>query len=377
MLSGIDPIYPTPIGAIEPYVTGLSNELSLCHSLDVFGYGKGSMQRNNLHIDTFPFESSHFNYLKHLVGDEYAHGLLYNSYVLEKILKIQKKNPFDILHMHMIYTALVASFTKYTFNIPVVCSIHNEVRTALPLNICDKILANSQFIRSSLIKIGVRQKKIEVVPIAIDTEKFKPKKSQQQIKHEIGLTNSRIILFVGRKVHHKGPQILISALPAIIRQNPEVIAVFIGPDYSFSNSSLSYTVCLQKLARKLGVENKVIFKKFMADGELLKFFNSADVVVFPSTWQEPFGKVILEAMSFEKPIVASNVGGIPEIIESGVNGLLVPSGDSVALADEINYVLDHEEFAAELGRKGRQTVLDNYTFQIAAKKCNEIYQKLI
>lgn len=377
MLSGIDPLVPTPIGAIEPYVYELSMELARNYFVDVFGYGKGRVELGNARFTTFPYESSAFHVLKHIAGEEYAHGLLFNRYVLGKIISLHKSYPVDIIHIHMMYSILATTIVKLSTNIPVVCSVHNEVRTVLPLKLCNRILANSQFTRSSLIKKGIEPDKIDVLPIAIDTNKYKSKMDDKQAKKQMGFCDHKVILFVGRKCPEKGPQVLIKALPKIVKHNPNTIAILVGPDYSFAKKSYTYTKFLMEEAKRLDVETHIIFKGFTSENVLEQFYNAADVLVFPSVWQEPFGKVILEAMSFGKPVVASNVGGVPEIVTDGINGSIVPRNNPEALANSVDHILDNAEIARKIGENGRKTVLEKYSFEIVGKCCRKIYEELV
>jgi spore coat protein SA len=377
MLSGLEQIFPARSGAIEPYVYGLSQELSGKHFVDIFGYGSGKMESKNLRVETFPFESKSFHALERLFGEEYAHGILFNRYVLRKLVNLHKRYSIDLIHIHTVYSVLAAAMAKLGFHIPVICSIHNEIRNALPIKSCDRILANSQFIKDSLSKRGVQPTRINVLPIAVDANKYKSKLNTEHAKKEVGMCDLPIILFVGRKCAEKGPQILIDALPKIIMHTPKIIAILIGPDHSFSSYSETYTRFLQARAKKLHVEENVIFKAFISENALIQFYNAADVFVFPSIWQEPFGKVILEAMSFEKPVVASSVGGVPEIIADGVNGLLVPPKNPDALATSVNYLLDNTKIAKEIGGNGRKTVLEKYCFEKVGERCSEIYEELV
>jgi glycosyltransferase involved in cell wall biosynthesis len=102
-----------------------------------------------------------------------------------------------------------------------------------------------------------------------------------------------------------------------------------------------------------------------------------DIVVHASTTGEPFGQVIIEAMAEQKPVVATNGGGVPEIVQDGITGLLVPMGDAPALADALRYLLDHPEIAAQMGREGRKRVLAQFTIQRTARMVESVYRELL
>jgi glycosyltransferase involved in cell wall biosynthesis len=378
MLSGaFDPLLPQPIGAIQPYVYGLSKELSRQNKVYVYGYGKGWLVNNNLSIKTFLYNSRILNVTSKMLSQNISFGLALNIHTLPKTISLRRNGLIDIIHVHTPYNALTASALKLVYKVPFVCSLHNELEITFPLSLCDRILANSQYIKSKLVNDKrIDESRVEVLPIAVDVHDFKVTKDKTFLKKEMSLGDRNVILFVGRKIFYKGPQILMRALPKIIQQNPKSLAIFVGPDYSFSDKSKTYTDYLQAMAKKLNVQNNVFFAGYVPDDILKRYYGVSDIFVFPSIWQEPFGKAIIEAMSFEKPVIASNVGGIPEIIINGKNGLLVPPSDVEALAQSVNYLLNNPETAKTIGQKGREIVLQRYSFEKVAEKCSEIYRKI-
>jgi len=382
-----DPILPYRMGAIGSYVYGLSRELSYENSVDVFGIGTGRRKIGKLNIETLRYNKHIMKIFQMFLGPLHSRGVLFNAYLLKKILSLHKAHPIDIIHIHSLYSGFSATICKLCLGVPVVCSLHNTVRTTLPIQTCDKILANSEYTRRSVIENKhLESSKLDVLPIAVDTSKYKPLEKKGKAKNEIGLSDSKVVLFVGRKRLEKGPQVLVEALPMILNRIPETVAVFIGPDYYFgSDSKLYQTVqkrynfdqVLTAKATKLKVENRVILKDFVPERVLIRYYNAADVVVFPSIWQEPFGTVVLEALACEKPVVASNVGGIPEIVSTKVNGILVQPNDRESLATEVTYLLQNPKFAKQLGRNGRNVVLKRFSFEVVAKKCLGIYENIL
>jgi glycosyltransferase involved in cell wall biosynthesis len=376
--TGFDPILPERVGAIEPYVYELSKELSQGNFVDVFGRGEGKEDMDSMCIRTFKYRLRTKNISTYFQTYELFSSFLFNEFLVKNVVRLHKIYPIDVFHIHTVYTGLAAAFSKSCFHIPSVCSIHNTIRTAFPIKFCDKILANSNYIRRFLVEErSVEPSKVDVLPIAVNTDVYKPNGNMKQIKDRLRLFDSKVILFVGRKCSYKGPQILVEALPLIIRSIPNTLAVFIGPDYSFSSNSISYTEFLMAKARKLKIENHIIFKGFVSDTALRDYYNASDIVVCPSIWQEPFGKVIIEALAHEKPVVATDVGGISEVVTNGVNGFLVPPRDPKALANAILFLLENENTARQIGKEGRKNVEEKFSFKVIGKKCLEVYEELI
>jgi len=365
-------VLPERVGAVAPYVYRLAKELADKSYVDVIGFGNGKERTNNLCVQAFKFNNQIFGVSK-LTGYTIS-----NIQFFEKITRLNKVFPIDILHIHDPYLALVTALCKFSFHIPVVCTVHNEAKIPLFIPTCDRILAVSAYLRRVFHEKGkIGLDKIDVLPVAVDTNVHKPAIGVEETKKELGLYDHKVILFVGRKCFEKGPQILIEALPEIVEHNPKAVAVLVGPDYHFGSSSTTYTEFLMERVRELKVENHVIFKGYVPEAVLRSYYNVADVFVCPSIWQEPLGLVILEALAYEKPVVASDVGGIPEIISNLFNGLLVPPKDSKELASAILHLLDDDELRRTLGKNGKKIVEQRFSFAVIGRQCLDIYRKII
>ncbi len=117
-------------------------------------------------------------------------------------------------------------------------------------------------------------------------------------------------------------------------------------------------------------------EKMLEKREVIQLLTHAAVFVVPSVY-EPMGIVNLEAMACETPVVASRVGGIPEVVEDGVTGLLVPPADPPALAAAVNELLRDPERGREMGKAGRRRVLEHFTWRAVAERTLELYRRLI
>jgi glycosyltransferase involved in cell wall biosynthesis len=375
--TGYVPIIPSRVGAVEPYIYDLSKNLSLAHDVHVFGTGQGAEEKGNLHVQAFNYKETLPYMLERPLGHRLAFQIPFNICLFKKFCDLNKKQHVDVLHIHDANSGFAAGAIGKTFHTPWVCSIHNEIRSTASIQNCNKVLAVSNYIKNFLTKQRrLNENKVEVLNMAIDPNLYKRNKKIEQAKETLKLSSYNIILFVGRKCPEKGPQILINALPKIIESNPRALGVFVGPDYTFGSNYESYTNILEIRAKELGIEKHTSFYSFVSQSLLERFYEAADVVVFPSIWQEPFGKVILEAMSYEIPVIASNVGGVPEIVINDLNGLMVPPGDSNVLAKSVNYLLRNPESAKNMGAEGKKTVLDKYTFEQIGKQCNQIYNEI-
>lgn len=376
--SGVYPILPNRIGAIEPYVYGLAKNLATTNSVDLFGVGSGDVTEGNLHVHAMPYVQNFQLSLSKILDWRLAYYAPFNSYLVKNIFQLHMKNPIDIIHIHEIYAGFGATISKLSLGIPYVCSIHNEIRTTMPIFSCDKTLAVSSYIENFLIKQRkLDNSKVCILNVAIDIEAYSSTKSREQAKKELGLENRKIVLFVGRKCPEKGPQTLIEAIPKIVHANSNALAIFVGPDYFFEVTQTPYTKFLTAKAEKIGVSKNVVFTGHLPDEAKKLHYIAADVFVCPSIWQEPSSTVIKEALSLGKPVVATNVGGISDIITHGYNGLLVPPSDPDNLANAINHLLAYHEYAEKLGKNGRRDVEERFNFRTVSKDCLKIYDQVI
>ena len=372
--TSFDPILPQRQGAINTYVFELAKKLSQWDTVSLFGRGKGHFDEGNLHVQSFSY-SLPPAFSKYTRIRESTYSSLYSKHLIASIQKLNKNQPVQILHINSLYETPVAKFLKNLLHVQTVCSVHNTFITPLLMGSCDKILANSYYMKKFLIdEMHLEKKKIDVLPIAVDINAFKP---VVNAKKELGLHGRDVILFIGRKVPYKGPQVLIDALPEICKAYPETLAILIGPDDFFGSHSGSYSDFLKERARKLNVEKNIIIKSFVPETALRMYLNAADVFVCPSIWQEPFGKVVIEASACEKPVVATKVGGLPELVKDGENGILIPPNHPSALANAVLNLLGDKKAAKRMGKRGRQIVESNFSYEVASAKCQAIYKGML
>ena len=183
----------------------------------------------------------------------------------------------------------------------------------------------SNFVKRALTSNGVPPQKIHVIYNPIDTN-----------KSQSTATSPPSILFVGSLELPKGVQNIVKAMPKVRERvrNARLFVVGAGPEKER----------LKRLIKELHVENSVQLLGRISNDHLTKLYRSCSMVVVPSIWPEPFGRVVAEALSHGKPVVASNIGGIPELVDQN-SGILVPPNDESALADAVVSLLTGKEAA--------------------------------
>lgn len=190
--------------------------------------------------------------------------------------------------------------------------------------------------------------KIKVISYGIDLNKFVPSESQRKATRKaLKLDDQdKVILFLSLISRQKGADIAIRAIKKLLLKN-EKIKLILGGDGEYLPEAID-------LANRLGISDKVIFPGFISNKDTSDYYNAADIFIFPTLRFESFGIVLAEAMACGKPVVASKIGSIPDVIDDGVNGILVPSGDYSKLAEKIDLLLNDKRISQELSENAKK-----------------------
>ncbi|MEM2439800.1 MAG: glycosyltransferase family 4 protein [Candidatus Bathyarchaeia archaeon] len=235
----------------------------------------------------------------------------------------------------------------------------------------DEIIAVSEYTKKELLEnYCLNPNKINVIYNGVDVNKFKPPSDRDKAKRELGLNAGKIILYVGRLYCRKGLPTLLRCIPLVLRKFRNVKFVVSGKGFRGEEERL------KALASRLKIEKNVSFIGYFPDEKLPMLYQAADIFVLPSIYENlPFA--LLEAMATALPVVTTSVGGIPEVIQNGRNGLLSIPLDFHDLADKILYLLENPGFASEIGVSGRKTVKDKFNWQKIVRQVLEVYDRVL
>jgi glycosyltransferase involved in cell wall biosynthesis len=236
----------------------------------------------------------------------------------------------------------------------------------------NKIIAVSDFTRRELLQYyKVKEDKIRVIHNGVDVDKFQPAGDKRKVKEELGFSPDDIaILSVGRLYARKGLFTLIESMPAVVRRFPHAKFIISGKGQSNEMKKLV------SHATRFGVKDNIIFTGYFPDSKLPKLYQAADVFAF-STFYENLPFAVLEALSSGLPVVTTNVGGIPEMIESGRNGFLVQPFNARELWERILYYLEHPAAASEMAFLARKTILERFDWRLIVKKVLKVYDEAL
>lgn len=181
-----------------------------------------------------------------------------------------------------------------------------------------------------------------------------------------------IIGIIGQIGTRKGHVYLLEAVKRLLPHHPNLHVWIIGKEPQ--HSAEQYAEQLQHIVEHTGMRQQVEFLGFRTD--IPAILAQIDVLALPSL-QEPFGKIVIEAMAMGKPVVASRVGGVPEIVEDGVTGILIPPADAAALASALRKLIANRDTRETMGREGRQRVEKLFSLEENVRQTEHLYEHFL
>jgi phosphatidylinositol alpha-1,6-mannosyltransferase len=304
-----------------------------------------------------------------------------------RLFKIALTKKYQLLWVgHLLPVGTVAFLINKIFNLPYIVSLHGlDIKRALKnknfltkliLKNASLVTANSVFTLNEFKKSGVNTEFVIIYPCAhiLNGHCSLPTNDQKNdLKQRLNLQDKKILLTVARLTERKGHDLVIRALPEILKTNKDVVYLIVGQGDKER---------LQKMVVENNLENQVLFLNNVSDEDLPIYYSIADIFVLPTRIineddVEGFGIVYLEANSFCVPVIASNTGGASEAVIDGLNGLIVDPTNSTELAEKIVVLLNDKELAEKLGKVGKERVENNFQIKDQVNKLNEEINKIL
>lgn len=305
---------------------------------------------------------------------------VYNPLVLYELASLVKKKKPDIVVAHGYRSLILCLFIKFRIKSPIIAfsrgltsenlKIRLFERLYLKLmNFSDLILAVSNGHKLDLINQGVKEDKIRVIHNAVSIEEATPDSDsdlRRSIFRRLDIPDGVLVVTAGRLSPEKGHRFLLEAISNLGEKVNRTYFVFCGEGICKKD--------LEDQAKKLNIENHCRFVGFRRD--LDEIFQVMDFMVLPSL-TEGLPNVVLEAFANKKPVVATSVGGVPEVVEDGINGILVPSSRPVLLSKGIERLISSQKLREKMGEAGYKKVKEYFSFESQNKKLEEIYQLVL
>jgi glycogen synthase len=291
----------------------------------------------------------------------------------------------DVVHSHTWYGAFSGYMAKVLYNVPYVATVHSleplrpwkeeqlgrsyhltSWMEKVALENADRVVAVSNDARREILELfNVDPRRVVVIHNGIELGKWKRADSRATCK-AYGIEDD-YILFVGRTTRQKGMVHLIEAMKHVT-PGAQLVCCTSAPDTQAVE---------EEIAAKIAEQPRCVWiNTLLREEQYIELYSNAALFACPSVY-EPFGIINLEAMACERPVVASAVGGIKEVVVPEITGLLVPPADPLALAEAINRVLGDRDWARRLGLAGRKRVEDHFSWTAIAETTKKMYQQLL
>jgi len=347
-------------------------------------------------VDTKPLRKNLRIIKTYKAYDTFFYNAKFQYACLKRVPELVKKESIDVIHSHTAHMPdLLLTFRK--LNAPTVTTIHSTIKlqrkgtrasTASFLNtefsekmsymLYPLLRLSEEFYFSgkknyitvsnwmkNYLEQEYNLKGVRVIYNAVDTDFFRKRTDFKHI--DLNEYNKPIVFYCGRLIGLKGIGVLIESMPDVLSEHKDVLFLFAG------RGNQAY---YEKLLRNLKIPLKNY--KFLGHVDydrLVEYYSISNVFVLPS-FHENLPTSVLEAMACELPCIATNVGGVPEIVQNNVNGLLIPPGDVKQLSNKINHLLNNQEECRTMGKKARETVVKRFSWKNNIKRIVDLYESL-
>ena len=378
--------FPPIIGGVETHLVTMLPALGkMGHKTALLtGSAEGyahSYDHNGSMIRRTPLMDLNWLFKRGLAGLDDELRNLFTAY-------IEETRP-DVLHAHNMHYfskphAQALTDVAKKKGVPVVLTAHNVWDEDLYLDLTrdipwSHIIAVSHYIRREIVGIGVSQRKVTTIHHGIDHRKFHPNVDTKVVyKKYPQLKGRRPIFHPARMGLAKGCDVSIKAFNIIHKRFPDTILVLAGTKniIDWGDTQQKDIAYFVRLVKFFELRDHVLIDSYALE-EMPAMYAASEVVLYPSTAMEPFGLTMLEAMACAKPIVVTNAGGMPEIIQDDINGFVVPIKNFEALAGQVCRLLAEDSLREDMGATGRSLVEHRYTTEIMTQNHVEVYEKVL
>ncbi|MBU0607483.1 MAG: glycosyltransferase family 4 protein [Armatimonadetes bacterium] len=284
-----------------------------------------------------------------------------------RLARLARRLHVDVIHTHLSSASLWGSVAGRLAGIPVIAEVH-ALNSRWSFMLAHHIVTCSEGVRQHMIGLGVPPPRLDVLYNGLPARLFEGLKDGAAVRRELGLSpTGPVIGAVAHLSPRKGHRHLLEAVLLLRARFPDLVCLLVGEGEALLE--------LEELAEQMGIKAAVRFLGFRPDA--IQLVAGLDVVVLPSVAKEGLGVALIEAGFLGKPTVGSDCPGIDEVIVDGETGLLVPPGDSWALAEAITGLLSDPTLSRRLGAAARERMYRHFTVETMAARAEEIYLELL
>ena len=319
-----------------------------------------------------------------LINNKYLNVIYFTFLGIFQIVKLSKKHHIDIFQASDAGGATLAFILSRIYHKKFIFEVQGDIFnypskvggrlhstlvklfSKLLVRKADYVRIVSPFLYKPLNKLNISDEKIFLIPPRCDSSLFS-KDNIYLEKPEVFNSNKINLLFVGNLLVAKGVDILLEAFALILEENSEIGLVFVGEGEEKNN--------LVRRSIELGIQDKVFFYGKVSYEQIPVMMNFSDILILPSI-EEGVGRVILEAMSMKLPVIASNVGGIPLVIDNDENGLLFEVGDINAIRSHVLLLVKNKVFTDKITSSAYIKFKNNYDYEVSMNKFLDMYKSI-
>jgi glycosyltransferase involved in cell wall biosynthesis len=307
----------------------------------------------------------------------------YNLYkIIRNILRIKKwmkEENIDLINAHraedIFYAVLAKKFSHSEF--PVIRSV-GDVRPPRRNFINKWLYQNTDFVIFSCKAMynkyqqvwPIFEDKSTIIYSAIDTDEYRVPSERPPLRKELGIAEEKMVIgIISRLSPVKDHQTFLEAAGILAKKYANLQFLISGEEAQFSHEDLF------RVARKLNIQDKVIFLDRQDD--IRDLIGIIDIGVVASKGSEVICRISVEYMAMGKPQVVTSINVLPEIIEDGKNGFIVPPGDAIAMAEKLSLLIDNHDLRIRMGSQARQIAESNYSYSALIDKTLQVYQKTL
>lgn len=235
------------------------------------------------------------------------------------------------------------------------------------------IVCISSAVRDNFVRLGLGRLPLTTIHNGLDPDEMRVTRSADEVRRELGVgPSARIVGIVGNVKPWKGQEVVIRAIAELREEFPDLVCLLIGDT---SPDDAVYRVKIQNVIEEHGLVGRVLVTGYRTD--VANYVNALETQIHASVAPEPFGRVLLEAMSLRKPLIASSGGAVPEIVVDGATGFLFEPGDHHALAGRLRTLLSNPSLAAEFGRRGRERLEAEFSITHNVRETQRLYDRIL
>jgi spore coat protein SA len=365
------PVPPVRGGAIQTYIDAVAPLLGKAHDVTILGITDPALPQR-----------------EHTGGVTYERvpgGTL--EVYRENVIAYLRTHKFDVIHLFN-RPRLVMPVHEAAPQTRIILSLHNDMfephkiepaEAARVVATVERIVTVSDYVGRRVAKLyPAAAAKHRTIYSGVDLQRFTPatteegRRVRERLRQEHGLTGKQVILFVGRLSPKKGADVLVRAMPLLAKRHPDAALVLVGSKWYGEDKLSDYVSYVRSLAARSPVP--VVTTGFVTPDQVHHWFWVGDIFVCASQWEEPLARVHYEAMAAGLPIITTDRGGNPEVVQGVGSGLVVGRPDDpAALAQALSSLLSDKAQRGQLGRTGRKMAESHYSWERVAREIGEVW----